>query len=565
MTTESSKQPPAALAAELEDARAELAAAHRELQGRVAQLVMLYRIGRDLSNYSNWDEALGRLLGSLKNFLRARGTGLLLCSGAGSQVQARRVDGLSPALVERACRELSNSQPQPDEEPYLLALQDMVARRPVPCVDRKTPWSETVVPLRHRDRDLGYLLLEKHYENGEAIARDIYFLITIQTILTEEVAGAQAVSELRKLQRFQERTLDEVASGIVTFDESGRRLYANRKGRELLGDEDGSASSLRMGGQTVEISGWACQAQAGVQLVGEGWLGQPQGESIPVSLRATRIAAEMPGEQHLVVILEDQRATRALEIERRRAARQHADLIMAAEWAHDVRTPLTGILHSAELLCDALPEDSPKRRHFEVVRTEVGRINGLVLNFLDFARPVVLKRSVIDLSTFCHELVEFMQGNANGRGMRLRLLEVMAGLQLSADPAQLKQVLLNLIENALDASPAGGEVVLRVDEEIPPAEILAQHPTSKVIVLEVEDSGQGVPPEEIERLFVPFYTTKPLGTGLGLAISEKVIRAHHGHLRYLRRAGRTVLRAVIPQSSVGTVKRSGVSRLEARG
>jgi signal transduction histidine kinase len=86
-----------------------------------------------------------------------------------------------------------------------------------------------------------------------------------------------------------------------------------------------------------------------------------------------------------------------------------------------------------------------------------------------------------------------------------------------------------------------------------------------VIVLEVEDSGEGVPPEEIERLFVPFYTTKSQGTGLGLAISEKVIRAHHGHLRYLRRAGRTVLRAIIPKSSTGAAKRGRASKLEARG
>ncbi len=553
------------LAAELKDARAELAAAHRELQGRVAQLVMLYRIGRDLSNHSNWDEALGKLLGSLKSFLSAKGAGLLLCSAGGETVQARRVDGLSPEVVERACRGLSASPPRQEEEPYLLALSDMMEHRPLPCVDRKEPWDETVVPLRHRDHDLGYLLLEKHYENGESIARDIYFLITIQTILTEEVAGAQAVSELRKLQRFQERTLDEVASAIVTFDEHGRRLYANRKGRELLGEEDTAPSTLRMGGEAVELSGWAAQAEAGAQLVGEGWLSLPKGESIPVSLRATRMAAEMPGEQHLVVIMEDQRAMRALEIERRRVSRQQADLIMAAEWAHDVRTPLTGILHSAELLCDALPTDSPKRRHFEVVRTEVGRINGLVSNFLDFARPVVLKRSRIDMSAFCRDLVEFMHGAAEKRGLELRFVEARSELELDADPSQLKQVLLNLFENSFDASPPGGEVLLRLDEELPPAEILAQRSTSKVIVLEVEDSGDGVPPEEIERLFVPFYTTKPEGTGLGLAISEKVIRAHHGHLRYLRRAGRTVLRAIIPKSSTGAAKRGSRSKLQARG
>lgn len=566
MSTETPSKHLAALGAELEAARSQLAQAHRELQARVAQLVMLYRIGRDLSNHSNWDEALSRLLASLKEFLGAEGVGLFLRSEGGRRVRARRVDGLDEERVEKACLILRDAYLGEGEEPYLLALESVGRKGAAPCVDRKKPWDETVVPLRHRDRDLGYLLLHKSYQGGEDIAQDIYFLITVQTILTEEVAAAQAVSELRKLQRFQERTLDEVASGIVSYNENGHRLYANRKGRELLGSgEPGEKVTVRMGGEVVDLLAWAQPADRGAPVVGEGWVQVKGAEAVPVSLRAARMASELPGHSDLVLILHDQRATRALEAERRRAARQQETLIMAAEWAHDVRTPLTGILHSAELLNDALPSDSNKRRHFDVVRREVERIDRLVSNFLDFAHPVQLKQSKIDLAALCGSVMELMDSKAREKGCSLRLEDEKPGLALWVDSDQLKQILLNLVTNALDASPQSGKVVLRVGEDDAPAEIAAQWPVRRVAILEVEDEGDGVAPDQIERLFVPFFTTKSEGTGLGLAIAEKVIRAHHGHLRYLRREGRTILRAVIPMTAADGKADADAVRLQARG
>jgi signal transduction histidine kinase len=546
---------------------AELESAHQELQGRVAQLVMLYRIGRDLSNHSNWDEALSRFLRSLRTFLGASGAGLLLTSEEGRVVQARRVDGLAPSLVDRACRLLRSGTPPTIRDPYLVPLEEMGRDRPTPCVDRESAWRETVLPLRHHDRDLGWLLLEKDYADGRAIGQDIYFLITVQTILTEEVAGAQAVSELRRLKRFHERTLDQVQTGILTYDETGVLLYANRKGRELLdrpGGEQPGEPKLRMGGDVMDLAAWAMQAGAGAPLVAEGWLAVGSGGAVPVSLKASRMPGDLPGTTHCIVVLEDQRATHELEAERRRAARQGEHLIMAAEWAHDVRTPLTGILHSAELLCDALPESSPKRRHFQVVREEVDRINGLVSNFLDFARPAHLKTAPTRLADLCLRVEDLLRGEAARRDLHLDLdlLDEAADVLAVVDPDQLQQVLLNLATNALDASPPGGRVLLRLTLETAPSELWQDGPVDRVVVLEVQDEGPGVPAEHRERLFIPFFTTKPDGTGLGLAIAEKIIRAHHGHLRYERRGSNTVLRAVLPLLT----QAGGVSgRLEARG
>jgi hypothetical protein len=187
-------------------------------------------------------------------------------------------------------------------------------------------------------------------------------------------------------------------------------------------------------------------------------------EPIPVSLVASRIPGEFPGDTYHVCVIEDLRQKRALEAERRRAARQKELLIMAAEWAHDVRTPLTGILHSSELLAGAVDPRSPKLRHFRVIQSEVRRINDLVDHFLDYARPVQLRRAAGDLTAIAREVVDLLAGPATHRGTDLRLA-VERGAETcpcELDRDAMKQVTLNLVSNALDAAGEGGHVTVRV-------------------------------------------------------------------------------------------------------
>ena len=115
-------------------------------------------------------------------------------------------------------------------------------------------------------------------------------------------------------------------------------------------------------------------------------------------------------------------------------------------------------------------------------------------------------------------------------------------VESSVDPDQLRQVLLNLITNALDAAPEASEVRVRARR----AERPELGSSSRDAVIEVDDGGTGVDADHIDRLFIPFFTTKSEGTGLGLASSEKIVRAHGGTLRYERHEGRTIFRIVLP-------------------
>ena len=542
----------AGMAADLETAHRELEDAHRELRGRVAQLVMLYRIGRDLTLHRNWDDALSSLLTSLCRFLGAQGAALLLRSQQGTVLAARSVVDLDEALVEHSIGVLRPQRPWMQNEPTLYALEDVGSAAPLACPDRREAWESTVVPLRHRDQDLGALVLHKRYESGHAFEDDFYFLITIQTVLTEEVASAQAFSQLRKLQRFHARTLDHLNSGIVTVDENGRVVYANAMACELLGQSSAEGmvlgNFLRIGSEGPDLRGWLAGIEGASPASIEAMLMRLHDEEpVPVSIVASALVGELPGEMQHVCVIEDLRQRRALEAERRRAARQKELLIMAAEWAHDVRTPLTGILHSAELLAGAVDPRSPKQRHFHVIGSEVARINGLVNHFLDYARPVALRQGKVHAAALAREVVDLLGGPARARGHSL-VAEVDAsaeGRVFGLDADQMKQVLLNLVANALDASPPDAEVRLCVRREHHVA-LDEDGRRGAALLFEVVDQGAGVPDEHVDRLFVPFFTTKPEGTGLGLASSDKIVRAHGGLLRYLREDRRTIFRAVLP-------------------
>jgi len=549
----------ASLAGELESAHRQLEDAHRELRGRVAQLVMLYRIGRDLTTHRNWDEALQTFLASLCKFLDARGATLLLRSQQGRRLAARSTVGMDTPAVDEAIDILRPQRSVDGREPLLSPLEEARRDDPRSCAQMDEPWDRTVLPLWHRDEDLGALVIEKDYDSSEAIRDDFYFLITIQTVLTEEVASAQTFSQLRKLQRFQERTLDHLGSGIVTVDGDGRIATANAKARELLdvGVVEGLplAGRLRLGSEGPNLGQWLSTITDTTPGSVEGRLATEHGgEPIPVSVVASRIPGEFPGDTYHVCVIEDLRQKRALEAERRRAARQKELLIMAAEWAHDVRTPLTGILHSSELLAGAVDPRSPKLRHFRVIQSEVRRINDLVDHFLDYARPVQLRRVAGDLTRVVAEVVDLLVGPAAKRGAALELVveDGAESCPCELDRDAMKQVALNLVSNALDAVADGGQVTVRLSrrDDAPLDEDGRRGPGA---VLQVEDDGPGVPDAFVDRLFVPFFTTKSDGTGLGLAISEKIVRAHDGDLRYLRENGTTILRAIVPVEAAAGV------------
>lgn len=215
---------------------------------------------------------------------------------------------------------------------------------------------------------------------------------------------------------------------------------------------------------------------------------------------------------------------------------------LAAGVAHEIRTPLTAIKARLFTLQNKLMPGAGAYEDSELIRNEIHRLESLVKEVLQFARPAEPRLMAVFAGQPLREVHQLMAPQLERAGSKLVLKEVDTATIL-ADAQQLKQVLINLIQNASESLSKNGRVVLRC---------LRQKRTVKGVpvwaaVFQVEDNGAGITPEIQARLFDPFFTTKSEGTGLGLAIASRIVEMHSGSLEYKTVPGSgTLFEAAIP-------------------
>lgn len=191
---------------------------------------------------------------------------------------------------------------------------------------------------------------------------------------------------------------------------------------------------------------------------------------------------------------------------------------LAAGMAHEIRNPLSAIRGAVDIIAKEISPDSPRRKFVGVIEEEVDRLNKLVGEFLNFARPRQPERTPTDLSELVESVVTFTSKEADNNGVRLvtRLDERLRAVPL--DREQIRQVLLNLIINAIHAMPEGGTVEVGTS------------PGSESVELWVRDYGVGIEPGTRDKIFDPFFTTKQQGSGLGLSIAYQIVKQHDGEI-----------------------------------
>jgi len=214
------------------------------------------------------------------------------------------------------------------------------------------------------------------------------------------------------------------------------------------------------------------------------------------------------------------REVRALETEMTRRERLAALGDVAAAFAHEVRNPLNAVSMGLQRLrTEFTPEPADEYARFvDLMQGEVRRLNAIVEQFIALARPLPLALGRVDPAELLHELGALMDAEARQAGVTLRLVAPASLPAVRADRDHVKQVLLNLVVNALQAMGKGGTLTLDARAE------------RDQVTIGVGDTGPGIPPEVLPRVFDPYFTTKPGGLGLGLTIARRIAEAHGGAL-----------------------------------
>jgi two-component system sensor histidine kinase PilS (NtrC family) len=322
---------------------------------------------------------------------------------------------------------------------------------------------------------------------------------------------AEREGDLAAIRALHESIVQSVASGLLTVDREGRVTFLNRAGEQVMG--------LR----SEEVRGrpaarWFAAFQPGSSR-DETELVNARGERLRVGYTLSPLVAADGAPLGHAVIFQDLTRLRAMEEQVQRSERL-ADLgQLAAGLAHELRNPLASMAGSIELL-RAGARGEEDARLMGIVLREAGRLDQLVTRFLAFTRPEPPRRGAVALEGLVDEaLAVFAHDPA---AARVRLVRDLAPAPAWCDADQVRQVLWNLLVNAAHAAggrEGGGTVTVRCGGA-PDGEAR----------LAVEDDGPGIPPDELPRIFTPFFTTKAKGTGLGLAVVQRIVDAHGGRV-----------------------------------
>lgn len=229
---------------------------------------------------------------------------------------------------------------------------------------------------------------------------------------------------------------------------------------------------------------------------------------------------------------------REAAIEKKENEAQKLELVgsLAASTAHEIRNPLTGIKGLIQLLGEKYNTDSDKL-YFNVIDQEISRINEIVSEFLILGKPTAQKMNIENLNVILKELHPILSSEANLKNIKLTCSVPPEPIFIKCTKDQMKQVILNITKNAVEALDSGGNLTIHLTKKKQVGEII------------IQDNGVGIPKETIEKIFIPFYTSKDTGTGLGLVVCKRILESFGGQINVISEEGiGTTVKITLPLS-----------------
>lgn len=395
--------------------------------------------------------------------------------------------------------------------------------------------SGLMVPLVGRGRTTGMLMvcMQNHHwftprEVGliQMMAGQAAIALENARLMTE---AAERLDHISNLKAFTDTLLDNLSTSILVVDTEGRLVMLNAAARRRFATD----KELQVGEPLPPELCCACSLNAALGGESAPEIDLPWGNAI---LEVQSIPLQDGNGLLLgaICLARDVTKVRTMEQQVRRVEKLAAIGELAAGAAHEIRNPLTSIRGFMQLLearAKGVPGD-----YFQIILNEIDRIDGIIHDLLLLARPAELQRVPVALDSLAEQVLLLHEQEFERQGIRL-VREFQPDMrQGMLDPKMVRQLLYNLLLNAAQAMPFGGTLTVEVSEVGPDQ-----------IRLAISDTGVGISAENLQRLFVPFFTTKEEGTGLGLALCYSIVQAHQGRIDVESKVGvGTTFRILLP-------------------
>ncbi len=344
---------------------------------------------------------------------------------------------------------------------------------------------------------------------------------------------------LAKVRAYSDQVVGNLPLGLVASDENGRVGAYNETAEAILGKSSqqvlGEAAPSVLPRELWQLTDRLKENGTVVEEDIECHTGADT--TVPLRISAAVLRGEDSSFFGHVFVFRDLTEVRRLQQEVERSRRLAALGSLAAGVAHEIRNPLSSVKGFATYFGERLKDDPKDRETANTMIQEVERLDRVIGQLLEFARPSHLKIRSVRLVDLIQHSLKLIEGDARNRNVEVKSVIPSDLPTIQLDPDRMSQVLLNLYLNSIQAMNDGGTLKVEVSRD----------ETRKQTKIAIADSGRGIDPGDKERIFDPYFTTKPDGTGLGLAIVHKIIEAHRGDIKTESRPGLgTTITIIVP-------------------
>lgn len=387
--------------------------------------------------------------------------------------------------------------------------------------------AEVAVPVLH-DRDLtGFLLLGPKRAGDPYFSQDLDLLTTLGGQAAMALRNAQLYSEVVLANEYLETILSNMDSGVIAVSLDGVIRLSNSAAARLLDLDPSTLKSMTLAElpHALQEPLRLTQRDAVPRSQVETTLVAPSGQITPIICSASPLRTRQGETIGAVIVFNDLTKAKRLEEEKRQADRLASIGALAAGIAHEIKNPLVAIKTFAELLPERFLDDEFRNDFARVVTTEITRIDGLVARLRGLATSSTRPLLPLDIRTPIEETLALLRAQIAQANVSVVTSWESALPRIHGDPAQLKQLFLNLFLNSLEAMPPGGG---RLSITVKPST------DGRSLTINVSDTGPGIPESLLDKVFDPFVTTKPNGSGLGLSICRGIVERHRAFIRAFR-------------------------------